>query len=460
MTPTAEFRMAVAPALGLLFLAALGGCSTPPAPTWQAPAATAFTHPLTLDECLRLAHASDVRAVAWQARLDGARAAITAAGAVPNPALGLTWEGVGLKSAEGQSLQSHALSGSYPLLFWWPRSAKLAAARAGERAEAAGVRSEERQLAAQVGGAFFGLVAGQRRVRIARELEENAREALRLTTKGRDLGLRSAYEVDRAQTELLQAQAESADAASTLRLDRLAFAFALGADRPAFPEVVEDGDAAGLGDDAGAGPEGLPDDLLAAALHADPDWAKAVALREAAEAQLAVEQRSLLPLADAQASGGAKQEADGLGKLFSLDIPIPLLNWNGGGIQRAAAAVRAAQADEEKARRAVISSLAADWERVRAAVVKWRRFARPLSEQRERLAASAQRLFTAGQLGYADLLTARRDLQQAQQSETDAWRDAAAASWTLACALGRHDPGPAAPPPAAPGKEADAPPAR
>ncbi len=429
-------------ALTLFLALLLASCvSTPPPPSWHALEPSAFDHPLPLAECLSLARSNDVRAAQWEARLAAARAGLSSAQAFPNPTVSLEWEGIGLHDAEGVSIESQKTIVSYPVFFWWPRAYKVAAAEAGREAEAAGVHLEQRQLTAEIGVAWIGLVAGQRRVRIATDLLATGRESLRLARKGMDLGIRSAYDVERAEAEVLKAEGDLAASEGELRRDQLSFAFALGAGRPCFPRVMDTEEAGAVRPGALGDAETPPEELLSLALAADPEWAKAKALVDAAEAELHVEQLAVIPLADVQGSGGTKRDGDGRASFATGEFPVPLLNWNGAGIEKAKAALLAARTEEEKARRAVVAFLCLDWERVRSAVRNWASFAHPLSEKLTKVESSARKLFDAGQIGYAELLQAQRDLKEAQRSEADAWREASVARWTIESALGRHDAG-------------------
>ena len=351
----------------------------------------------------------------------------------------LEWEGLGLREA-GQSLASFKSAVSYPFLFFVPRPHQIAAACSAREAEEQAIRLERRTLTAEVGAAWYGLLAGQRRVRVAAGLSADALEAQGLAKKAREAGVRSAYDVERADAEALEAQGDEADARASLRLDQLAFAFALGSDRPAFPRALEPSAPAEPGPAEGAAPETVPDDLAARALTADPAWAKARASVSAAEARLHVEQVAAVPFSGVTGSAGRKSEPGaGQGGTAGLEVPLPLFDRNRGGIAKAEAELLAARAEEEAARRAVVSDLAQDWERVRAAAARLARYARPLTEMRRRGEASARRLYGAGQSDQAEWLQARRDLKAAEKAEVDAWKDAAVARFALETALGAHD---------------------
>ncbi|MCX7048700.1 MAG: TolC family protein [Candidatus Sumerlaeota bacterium] len=424
---------------GLICLA-LAGCATPPARMeWKPLQASELATTLTLSQCLNLARNSDVRAAEWRSRIVAAHAGVVTAKEIPNPTLNLAWEDVGMRDAAGASLASHLVGVSYPIFFWWTRDPKIRSAQAAEREEIQSVRSERRQLDVSVGTAYWELVADQRQVALAGQLVENAREAARLARKEKELGSRSLLDVHRAEADLLEAESDQSDAVSKLRLDQLAFAFALGTEQPAFPQVSDCGDESLTSGSHALTASSMPYEILAAALRKDPDWAKAKAACETAQADLQIERLSALPLTDAQAGAGRKGGPDGIGANYGLDVPIPIFNANLGGIQKAQAALETAQADEEKARRAVVATVSQAWEKARIALRKYRQYAVVLADARQRDEAAARKLFTAGEIGYEDYLLVNRDAIQKRKALIESWLGAAQSVWNFECALGWHD---------------------
>lgn len=416
------------------------GCATPHAPQWQPPTADELTQPLTLEKCLELARKNDIRVAEWRSRLEAARAGVTTAKTLPNPTFTATWENVGLKDPTGVSLLERTFELTYPLLYlFWERPPKVAVAKAAQRTEEKAVKADQRRQAIEVGTAFYNLVADQRRVILSRELNTLAQESLRLAQKRKELGLGSQYDVDRANAEVLQTGGDLADAESQLRLDQLAFAFALGADRPVFPQAVDPAVPPRLPQSDGSSTGPLPESLVTTALVSDHEWAKARAAREAAEADLRLQRRTAIPLGQATGTAGPKYTPEGRGWLLGFEVPIPLFDRNQGGIRKAQAALLAAQTEEEKVRRGITASLSDSWERACSAVRKWEIYAKPLLENLRRNQRAAAKLFAAGQVTYTDMLQAQRDLEQAQLKEIGLWKDAVTTVWTLDCTLGKHD---------------------
>jgi len=419
----------------------LSGCATPPAPPkWKPLDVSTLTQPLAIEQCLQLARQNDIQVVQWKARFDMARAELISAKALPNPSFSPSWDDVGLRDDAGKNIASLTYGVSYPIFFWLPRPQKIAVAKANRQVESEKILSEQRQLAIEVASAYFSLVADQRKEKLVEHLLQLAGESMRLIQKKRDLKMASDYEVQRIRAEQLQAQSDLLEARSQLRLDQLAFAFALGADRPFFPTVVDCGDTYTQFMENAIMNETLPDSLMENALQADPRWREKKAAVTAAENQLRVEYRRAIPLADSTGSAGPKDAPEGLGSAFSLEIPIPLFDWNRGAIRKAESELKTAQAEQERARRTAVAVVSQAWERYHASAIQWNQYTKAITELAEKNEQAAIKLFAAGQIEYNELLIAQRDNKQAQMSALSIWRDTSTAAWMLSCALGQHDP--------------------
>lgn len=423
----------------LLFLLA-SSCATPKAPQWKPLTAQELGRKLALEDCLRLARQSNLRQSQWQARLETARAELTAARTLPNPTFSASWEDLGIKDAEGTRLANSTYGLSYPIFFWWTRPKEIAVARRTLVAEQRGVANEQRLLAIEIGTAYFTLLASERKDRAMDALLAEARAALRLAEESFKLGAVSGHDVDLARTEVTQAEAELFDTRRETRAQRLAFAFALGADRPLAVSITETTftlprelappvTTATLA-------ETVPPALIERALRSDPVYAKARASREAEEAALQLEYRRILPLSEAQGGAARKHDPEGMGHNLSFEIPIPLFNWNQGAIKKARAQLLTAQAEEEQARREAVSGLSEAWETYRTAHVRGTQYSGKITQARTRLALDAQELFASGQMSYTDLLQARREWRQAELAAVDAWSEEMIASWKILCRIG------------------------
>lgn len=423
----------------------LGGCATPTPPVWQPLAPSELNHPLSLEECLTLARRNDLQAAQWQARLATARAELTTARTLPNPTFSASWEDLGIKDAAGTSLANSTYGISYPIFFWWTRGKEIAVARRKLHAEEEGVRADQRQLAIDIGTAYFTLVAAGRKARATDDLLREAHAALRLAEESFKLGSVAGHDVALARTEEQQARADLFDARQEAKAQGLALAFALGAARPLAVQVAETTLSLPLAltqtaiTETSSTSEMIPKALLSQALSVDPSSAKARADREAAEAQYQLELRRIVPLSEAQAGAARKNAPEGMGHNLSFDIPIPLFNWNQGGLKKARAELLATRMGEEKARRETIAHLSEAWQAYVAAKQRHEGYSRQIAEARVRLAVDAQDLFAAGQIGYTELLQARREWRQTELSDVDSWRESMIAAWKILCQIGCMD---------------------
>lgn len=423
--------------LPLLLLAV--GCAAPRPPHWKPLTAEELSRPLTLEDSVGLALASDLHATTWRARVAAARADLTTARAIPNPVFTATWEDVGIRDAENKSISTSAYGLNYPIFFWVTRPFEVAAARWKLAAEQHGVRDERRQLAIEIGTSYFGLLAAGHKEKASEDLLHEAREALRLAEESFKLGAVSGHDVALARTEVRQAESELFDARREARAQALTFSFALGADRPIAARVQETTLTLPLDlDRVTTISATLPEALLARAAERDPALARARAEREAAEQELKLEQLKIIPLHDAVGTAERKNAAEGMGATYAFEVPIPLFDWNKGGIGKARAALLAAQTEEEKARRELASRLSEAWESYNTARTRYETYALRLTADREKLALDAQDLFASGQMSYTDLLQARREWRQTELTAVDSWRERMASAWKIQCEIGNQ----------------------
>lgn len=419
----------------------LSGCAadSTATPEWKPLDVSKLGEPLTLEQCLELIRQNDIHLAQWKARLDMAHAELISAKTIPNPTFGPSWDDMGLRDEEGESISNLTYGFSYPIFFWLPRNKEIAAAKAHSQAEMEGVLSEQRQLTIEVASAYFGLVADQRKIKLSENLLQLTGESMRLVSKQKELQIASDYDLERVQVEQLKAESDLLEASNQLRLDQLSFAFALGADRPFYPDVTDCNDDFIQSLKSLISNEEIPASVIETALQANPDWREKKAALVAAENQLLAENRKAIPLADTAASAGPKDAPEGWGSAFSFEIPIPLFNWNRGGISRAKAELTAAQAEEEKARRGAIAVVTQAWERYRSLAIQWNQYTKSITELAQKNEQAASRLFEEGQIEYEDFLIAQRDNKQAQLDALNIWLDTSSAAWILSCVLGQRD---------------------
>jgi len=407
----------------LIAAVALGsGCATAK-PKWKPTSAETFSKPVGLQEAVTLAESQDLRVEEWSARNAIAKAAVRQAWTPPNPTLTLGWEDVGLKDAAGKSQTAPSVGVSYPILFWITRPWEISAARHRRQAAEQTILAEKRDLAAEVGTSWYEIAALMRKQRLAEEAVSTSEQDLRFVQRSRELGSASALDVERAEAELLKVEATLADVSSALRTSQLSFAFALGADRPAYPVVEEsvDWEAA------------APNEAKLPAAESSPE---VVAAREEAIAagnDLSVEFARIVPLSDTQAGVSRKNGPDGMSTAYSADVPIPLFDWNQAGIARARAGRILAEIAAERARRDATLRSATAWDQWTTARAKYLQTTIPLQEKSSHLGTAGARLFAEGQIDYSEFMQTRRDATEASTAAVDAWQNARTAEWRLLC---------------------------
>ncbi len=424
-------------AAALSFAFFMTGCATHKLEVqWTPLDASAFSNPLTLEQCLDLAEKNDIRTAQWKARLQTAHAGLTEARALPNPTLALTWDDIGLKDEAGVSVSSLTYGVTYPIMFWWSRGLKIKAAKINQESEAAAVASEKRQLAIDMASAYFNLVADQRRVALEENIAKDAGEQYRLAVEQGSLNDISAFAVEQARLDMAKAESDFKETQHQLRTDQLSFAFALGADHPVYPAVVDCGDDYLQPEGVSAQDETLSEGALKAAVEKDPDYVQKKLAADYAAAKLGIEKENSIPLADTVASGGPKVSDEGNSSAYSLEVPIPLLDWNKAGRENAHAQLLTSMADEEQARRDAVSKITSSYESYRALAWKWTQYASGASEQAEKNSKSNIRLYEMGRISYGEMLQSQRDLISVRLEAVDTWQQLSTAAWELGIMMG------------------------
>ncbi|CAN5244460.1 TolC family protein [soil metagenome] len=411
----------------IVFLAGLLaiGCAAS-SPPWQPATAQSFAKPLTMKEAIALAESQDLLSAEWKARQKAAGAAVRQAWTPPNPTLNLAWEDVGLKDAAGASQSTSSVGVSYPVLFWITRPWEIASARHRQAAAEQTILAEKRDLAIEVGTSWLDISALAQKERFATDAVDEASDSLRFVSTERSLGDASSLDETRAEAEVLRARAELADVVAAKRAAQLAFAFALGADRPYFPDVS---------DAMPAKDESIPPAMMLPSTNgpAFPEVAAARESMRAAQADVTAEYMRILPLTDTQGSVLRKNSPDGMSNSYGVDVPIPLFDWNSAGIARARAERLLASIGAERTRRQAAQRLSANWENWKASREKYLTLVTPLQEKSRSIGHAGQTLFEQGEISYADYLQSRRDATVDALAAVDSWRDARAAEWTLLC---------------------------
>jgi cobalt-zinc-cadmium efflux system outer membrane protein len=419
--------------LCLLFSFWSAGCAlqTPAPPKWTTIDPSALEGQLTLEKCLELAKNNQIQVVQWKSRLDAAHAELRQSKILPNPTLGISWEDIGLEDELGKSVSTVAYGISYPIFFWWTYPEKIKAAKLNQLSEQTAVLSEQRQLETEIASAYFNIVAGQKKLSLAEDILDNYSELLRLAKKQNQLNEISGLSLEQARLEMLRAESDLQDAQSQLRADQMSFAFALGADRPFYPVLMDC-------EEKYIHPEGIPldnneltEEDLNEGLQNDYDYISKQIAADYAASKLRIEKLNAIPLVNVSGSAGKKDSPEGDSTTYSVDIPIPLFDRNQAGIESAYAELRTAQAEEEKARRAAIEKITTKWEEYRTLAWKWEQYSKNSNQLAEKNSRTASRLYEMGRISYTEMLQSQHEYKTIQIEAADDWRDLCTASWEI-----------------------------
>jgi cobalt-zinc-cadmium efflux system outer membrane protein len=343
----------------------------------------------------------------------------------PNPILGLESENIGRGYANGLSTEQTTLSVSEALEIGGQRPARIAAAAAGLNAARAQSVQTRADFAYDLALAYVAAELAEKRLALATEAlnraQEDERAARALVDAGREADLRAVQA--NAATTAAQADLEGARADVAEGLVRLAGL--VGAQRP----------YTGVG-------QSLLD--MASALNPPPiepvSVSPAVLAAEAARNALAqrvkVERTRATP--DVTVSLGFRRIAGENANtvVAGVAVPLPFFNNNSGAIATATAELAAADARLNAAR----LNAEADWRSAASqALAAARRLA--ATDDAQRAADEAYRLarigYDAGRTPLVELLSARRNLTDAQMRGLDARVARVRAEAILARLMGR-----------------------
>jgi cobalt-zinc-cadmium efflux system outer membrane protein len=137
-----------------------------------------------------------------------------------------------------------------------------------------------------------------------------------------------------------------------------------------------------------------------------PEVRASRARQRAAEAELSREKRRRLP--ELAVSGFTDRELDKRVAGGVLEVELPLLSWNGGGVRRAEASLEAARAARETATREALAAFAEahrSCERERRVAA---RYANEIAPRAEKTLEMLEKTFRVGETTLLDVLDARR----------------------------------------------------
>lgn len=325
-----------------------------------------------------LAHDPSVQAVL--ARLESARARVSAAGRLPNPMLDMA---IGAPLG-GMGVEPYAVMLAQQLNFLWTLERREQIATAELRAATldasrtlvdAALNARSAYLRAWASGQQSTLVDAQ--LADARRLDAAARREV-------EEGLRPEAELADTVARLESARADSARAHAQASVDALLLLRLMGAAGSALPRLADpqlDALAEGTQASDGESGEALETTLLSAAPETDLTILAALARVDAAAARLGLGEAERIPAITASTGRNRDMEGDSAW-MFGLAIELPIFDDGTPAVAQARAELDAARLDAEAARQSSTTA-------IRSALVQLRSARDVLSASRRRAAATA-----------------------------------------------------------------------
>lgn len=397
--------------LGLTLLAPLAGLAADAAPAtplrWADVAATVDRHPLVREA---------------MARQEGAAAATSAAGAVPNPVLAVA-VGEGRPRDGGAARRELGYSVELPLEFLATRGPRVAAARAaqeGARHDALAVRA---QALRELRRAFVAVAHGDAVVEAGEELTRQAADLAGLVRRRAEQGEGRPTEVARVEIELLRLRNAVERARAAAGAQRRRLSTWLGA-----PVGRLEADLAAT----------LPlpplEELLERVLASSPAVEAARARVQAAAEEARAERWERAPRLALGASH--VEELDRSASTVTATATLPLWNWNQGRIRQAEATQDAERARLDATARELTAGLSDAWRGCASGEAGTRRFRDEILPRAEGSARTLGRAFELGEAGLLDVIDARRVLLETRREYLDLLLDMQNACGDLAALAG------------------------
>lgn len=359
--------------------------------------ATPAAPSLTLDEAIRVALAGHPALRAAAQEVDGARAAVQGAKALPSPELVVTPAGT-VDDSQLSLFQSLEVNGQ--------SSARVAAARARVSSAEAQWEAARQEIVYGVRTAFYEALAAQQErdvaaqaVELLQKLHEAAQESFEAGDVPQSHVIRTRVELARAGQELRLAEGEAA-------ARRAALNAAMGRD-PTTPFTLQG---------EWPRPETLPDaeTARATAERQRPELAAMQAETQAREAETRLARAARRPDVVLEAKR-ARLTRDG--GSIGVGVTLPFVDWGRrrAEVRQAEAAYQAQQARLEQQRNQVALEVEEALARLQAAAEVARSYENGVLADAGRLAEMTQTGYQEGALTYLEVIDAQRVLVEARR---------------------------------------------
>jgi cobalt-zinc-cadmium efflux system outer membrane protein len=342
----------------------------------------------------------ELAATSWEVR--AREAANLQAGALPNPALGVSVEDLGDLGRRSQFASPNQTTVTLSQLV----------ELGGKRAERLRLAGLERDLArwdyetrratvlAETTKRFVAILATGQRLVLAGELVVTAEESARSVAAAVRAGAFSPVEEQRARLAAARARLDRSQLERELEASRLALAATWGGQRAVFSQAVGDLETVA---------EPPPFDAAVAGIDRNPDLARWSSEIPAREAEIDLEKSRRIP--DVTMAGGFRRFDDGASAfVVEGSIPLPLFNRNEGAILAAQNRLARARAEQEALRVGTLAALGNAYQALLAAHGQVRAIAREVLPQARSAYEGSLDGFRKGLFRAIEVLDAQRAL--------------------------------------------------
>ncbi len=339
----------------------------------------------------------------------------------PNPEIELEVEEFS-GSRSGFSESETKMVVSQPLVLWGKRSGRIRIADIQRTMAVLEYERTRRALQAAVSTAFYEVLGAQKRVALTEKSVEIAGEIEAVIGKRVSEGAASPVEYMRAKAALAAARMKHARSVSTLEIQRVRLAEALG---------VSPGECAEVSGEFPSGEVLPPLLLLKKKIVQAPELARCLRDIEKKRAALELERAERFP--DVRFSGGFQYFAGDDAKAFiaGLSVPVPLFDRNQAGIREAQERLSRSQFEYKAARSRLIADLTRAYTDLEAARRQESALRQEILPETLKAFQAVRKGYQKGKFPYMDLLTTQKELQNLREQYVQALVDRARAAVRL-----------------------------
>lgn len=243
-----------------------------------------------------------------------------------------------------------------------------------------------------------------------------------------DMGEARPMELSRIEIEAARMELELSEARETARARRRVFSLWLGSGLP--EDFVVEAEMSDL--------PTLPsvDEAVAAAIRMNPEVASSDDRLKAASARLGAERGARFPTVEL--GGFYEKEIDSRNYGASLELSVPIWNWNSGRIARARAAEATARHRQSAARARVEGAVRGSHAAAVSAYARAQGFRETILPKATEVAGSMEKMYQVGAVDVMNVLDARRELIETESDLLEAYLNSQLAYLRLATLMGDY----------------------